>query len=214
MTIRVVIADDHKVIRDGLSAIMASSPDIEVVGSASDGHEALNISRDLQPDVVVIDINMPNLNGIEAAREIVACCPDTKVIILSMHGTKEHVYQSLKAGASGYLIKESSGLEVVDAVRAIYRGERYLSQAITGTLIDDYIEQRENTSSASALDLLSSREKQVLQLVVEGKTSSEISDLLHISKSTVNTYRSRLMRKLGVHDVPALVKLAMEHNLI
>jgi len=122
MAIRVVIADDHKVIRDGLSAIMAAPPDIEVVGAAADGRKALELSRQLHPDVVVLDINMPNLNGIEAARQIIESCPDTKVIILSVHANKEHVYQALKAGASGYLIKESSGLEVADAIRAIYQG--------------------------------------------------------------------------------------------
>ncbi len=214
MTIRVIIADDHKVIRDGLEAIMASQSNIEVVGTASDGRDALEITRNLNPDVAILDINMPNMNGIETAREIIECCPDTNVIILSMHGNKEHVYQALKAGSRGYLIKESSGLEVVDAIRAVYNGERYLSQAITTTLIDAYVEQRESASGTSILDLLSSREKQVLQLVVEGKSSVEISEVLHISKSTVNTYRSRLMSKLGVKDVPSLVRLAIEHKII
>ena len=214
MAIRVVIADDHKVIRDGLSAIMAAPPDIDVVGAAADGLEALALSRQLHPDVVVLDINMPNLNGIEAARQIIESCPDTKVIILSMHANKEHVYQSLKAGASGYLIKESSGIEVADAIRAIYQGERYLSQAITAALIDDYIDQREHAPTMNVLDTLSSREKQVLQLVVEGKASAEIAEMLHLSTSTVSTYRSRLMGKLGVKDVPGLVRFAVEHKLI
>ncbi len=214
MTIRVIIADDHKVIRDGLKAIMASQAEIEVVGTASDGMDALEITRNLKPDVAILDINMPNLNGIETTREISESCPDTDVIILSMHGNKEHVYQALKAGARGYLIKESSGLEVVDAIRAINNGERYLSQTITATLIDAYVEQREGASMTSVFDLLSSREKQVLQLVVEGKSSVEISEVLHISKSTVNTYRSRLMSKLDVKDVPSLVRLAIEHNII
>ena len=214
MAIRVVIADDHKVIRDGLGAIMAAPPDIDVVGAAADGLEALALSRQLHPDVVVLDINMPNLNGIEAARQIIESCPDTKVIILSMHANKEHVYQSLKAGASGYLIKESSGIEVADAIRAIYQGERYLSQAITAALIDDYIDQREHAPTMNVLDTLSSREKQVLQLVVEGKASAEIAEMLHLSTSTVSTYRSRLMGKLGVKDVPGLVRFAVEHKLI
>ncbi len=214
MAIRVILADDHKVVRDGLSAIMASSTDIAVVGTAADGCEALELSRKESPDVVVIDINMPNLNGIEATRQILESAPEIKIVILSMHANKEHVYQALKAGAIGYLLKETSGIEVVDAIRAVHAGKRYLSEAITETLIDDYIVQREKTPQSSLFDSLSARERQVLQLIVEGKTSVEAGEVLHLSVSTINTYRSRLMKKLSVNDMPGLVKIAIENNLI
>ena len=212
--IRVILADDHKVVRDGLSAILATANDIEVLGVAADGCEALDLARKLNPDVMVIDINMPNLNGIEATRQIIESRPKTKVIILSMHASKEHVYQTLKAGAKGYLIKDTSGTEVADAIRAVQQNRRYLSQAITDTLIDEYIDQRARSPGVTPFDKLSARERQVLQLVVEGSTTAEISQLLNLTNSTVSTYRSRLMSKLEVPDVPALVKFAIEHKLI
>ena len=214
MTIRVILSDDHQVIRDGLSAIMSSAEDIHVVGTAADGCEALELARKELPDVMVIDINMPNLNGIEATRQIQETLPEIKIVILSMHANKEHVYQALKAGASGYLIKDSSGSEVIEAIRTVVKGKRYLSGAITDTLIDDYIDQRENTSVVNPFDELSGRERQVMQLIVEGKTSAEAAEVLNLSISTVNTYRSRLMRKLEVKDIPGLVRSAIDNGLI
>ncbi|MBL6981987.1 MAG: response regulator transcription factor [Anaerolineales bacterium] len=214
MTIRVILADDHQVIRDGLSAIMSSAADIHVVGTAADGCEALELARIEVPDVMVIDINMPNLNGIEATRQIHESLPKINVVILSMHSNKEHVYQALKAGALGYLIKDSSGIEVADAIRTVFKGQRYLSGAITESIIDAYIDQRDNAPSVNLFDELSGRERQVMQLIVEGKSSAEAAEVLSLSISTVNTYRSRLMRKLEVNDLPGLVKLAIENDLI
>jgi DNA-binding NarL/FixJ family response regulator len=215
MPIKVLLADDHKVIRDGLAAILGNHPDIQVVASAADGIQALEAARKLRPDIAVLDINMPTLNGIEAGRQIRETCPEIEIIILSMYATNEHVYQAMKAGAKGYLLKETSGLEVVEAIRVVGRGERYLSQQITETLINGYLEQRLlGEESPSPLRELSDRERQVLQLVVESKTSADIAQILHLSVSTVNTYRSRLMKKLGVGDVPELVKFAIDNRLI
>ena len=160
-----------------------------------------------------MDIAMPELNGIEATRQISEACPAVKVIILSMHDSSEHIYQALKAGAKGYLLKESAGKEVVTAVRAVSSGRRYLSDRIEEMVIEDYVLQRDAAPQKSPLDKLSDRERQILQLVVEGKSSTEISEILFLSPKTVDTYRSRLMQKLGIRDLPGLVKFAIQHGL-
>jgi DNA-binding NarL/FixJ family response regulator len=213
VSITVFLADDHAVVRDGLRALLEAQPDIRVVGDAADGREAVGQVARLGPDVAVIDIAMPELNGIEAAREIGEVCPSSQVIILSMHSTTEHIFRALQAGARGYLLKESAGIEVVNAVRAVYAGHRYLSQKISDRLIDDYVRQRQAAEAKSPLARLSPREREVLQLVVEGKSSAEIADTLSLSVKTVETYRSRLMLKLGISDVPGLVKFAIQHGL-
>lgn len=214
MSVRIVLADDHKVMRDGLRAILERDGDFQVIGEASDGRQAVSVACDLEPDVIIMDINMPLLNGIEATRKIKEQCPDVQVVILSMHTTKEHIFQAMKSGARGYLLKETSGSEVVQAIRAVQQGNRYLSQVITEKVIDDYIVQRSKVSDASPLSALSDREREVLQLVVEGRTTSEVSALLHLSTSTVSTYRSRIMAKLEVKDFPQLVRFALQNNLI
>jgi DNA-binding NarL/FixJ family response regulator len=183
-----------------------------VIGDAANGRETARQVARLCPDVAVLDIAMPELNGIEAAREIGQVSPATQVIILSMHSTTEHVFQALQAGARGYLLKESAGMEVVNAVRAVHAGQRYLSQKISDSMIDDYIRQRQAAQS-SPLACLSPRERQVLQLVAEGKSSAEIADILSLSLKTVETYRSRLMHKLGISDLPGLVRFAIQHGL-
>ncbi|NOZ28994.1 MAG: response regulator transcription factor [Chloroflexi bacterium] len=213
MTIRVLLADDHAVVRDGLRLILEAQGDIAVTGDATDGREAVRLAQALQPDVIVIDIAMPLLNGIEATHQILQVCPDAQVVILSMHATSEHIYRALQAGAQGYLLKESAGQEVVEAVRAVYAGQRYLSQRIVGTVIEEYVQLRESGSSTSPLQRLTAREREILQLVVEGKSSAEIADILSLSTKTVETYRSRLMQKLDIHDLPGLVKFAIQHGL-
>jgi DNA-binding NarL/FixJ family response regulator len=212
MSISVFLADDHAVVRDGLRALLEAQPDMRVIGDAANGRETARQVARLCPDVVVLDIAMPELNGIEAAREIGQVSPATQVIILSMHSTTEHVFQALQAGARGYLLKESAGMEVVNAVRAVHAGQRYLSQKISDSMIDDYIRQRQAAQS-SPLACLSPRERQVLQLVAEGKSSAEIADILSLSLKTVETYRSRLMHKLGISDLPGLVRFAIQHGL-
>jgi len=162
---------------------------------------------------VIMDIAMPQLNGIDATREIRERDPSCEVIVLSMHATTEHIFRALDAGARGYLIKESAGREVVDAVRAVSEGHRYLSQSVSDEVIDDYVRQRGASEAKSPLDTLSVREREVLQLVSEGRSSAEIARAIHLSPKTVETYRSRLMRKLGVQDLPELIKFAIEHGL-
>jgi DNA-binding NarL/FixJ family response regulator len=208
--IRIVLADDHAVVRDGLRVLLQAQPDIEVVGDAANGREAMRLTQQLHPDVVVMDIAMPELNGIEATLQIHDVAPATQVLILSMHSTTEHIFRALQAGARGYLLKDSAGAEVVDAVRVVNAGRRYLSPKIASTVIDDYISERQR---ASPLDSLSRRERQILQLVAEGKSSAEAAAMLFLSPKTVDTYRSRMMQKLGIADVPNLVKFAIQHGV-
>jgi DNA-binding NarL/FixJ family response regulator len=213
MTITVFLADDHAVVRDGLRFMLDAQSGIEVIGDAENGREAVAKVRDLQPDVVIIDINMPELNGIEAAHQIHAVCASVKIVILSMYATREHVSRALSAGVHGYLLKESAGAELIDAVRCVSTGRRYLSEKISDIMIDDYVHQRIETGATSPLDQLSPREREVLQLVVEGNSSAQIAEILSLSAKTVETYRSRLMHKLGITDIPTLVKFAIQQGL-
>ena len=213
MTIRLFLADDHAVVRDGMEALLEAEAGITVVGTAANGREAVRQVQELNPDVVVMDIAMPELNGIEATAQIREACPSTRVIILSMHDSAEYVFRAIKAGAQGYLLKESAGREVATAVRAVHAGRRYLAQRIEDTVFYDYVRQKRAASAESPLERLTSREREVLQLVVEGKSSAQIADTLFISRKTVETYRSRLMEKLEIHDIPSLVKFAIRHGL-
>jgi DNA-binding NarL/FixJ family response regulator len=212
--IRVLVADDHAIIREGLRIMLGNQPDMEVVGIAANGREAIRLVEEHEPDVAVIDISMPELNGIEAIQQILPHHPRMQAVVLSIHETKPYVYRALKAGATGYLIKETAGLEVVDAVRAVYRGERYLSRRIVDLLMDASLRQSETSIEDNPLEMLSPREREILQLVAEGKTSQEIAERLSISPKTVDTYRSRLMHKIGVEDMAGLVKFAIQHGVI
>jgi RNA polymerase sigma factor (sigma-70 family) len=214
LKISVLVADDHAIIREGLRVMLGSQPDMEVVGTASNGYEAIQFVDQNEPDVVVIDISMPELNGIDAISRMLPHHPNIKIIVLSIHETKPYVYRTLKAGAKGYLIKETAGLEVVDAVRAVQRGERYLSQRIADLLTEISFRQLETSMEVNPLDALSPREREILQLVAEGRTSQEIGEQLSLSSKTVDTYRSRLMHKIGVADVAGLVKFAIQHGVI
>ena len=208
--IRVLLADDHAVVRDGLRVLLQAQDDIDVVGDAANGREAVRQTLSLRPDVAIMDIAMPELNGIEATAQLHDACPSTQVLILSMHSTTEHIFRALQAGARGYLLKDSAGSEVVDAVRAVYAGRRYLSHKIAAAVIDDYIAERHRTSP---LESLSRRERQILQLVAEGKSSAEAAAMLFLSPKTVDTYRSRMMHKLGITELPSLVKFAIQHGV-
>lgn len=214
MKIRVLVADDHAIIREGLSVMLGNQPDMEVVGIASNGRDAIRLVDEHEPDVAVMDISMPELNGIEAIQQILPRHPHMQVVVLSIHETKPYVYRALKAGAMGYLIKETAGLEVVDAVRTVHRGERYLSQHITDLLTNESFHKLDSSVEANPLEALSMREREILQLVAEGKTSHEIAEKLSISPKTVDTYRSRLMHKIRVDDVAGLVKFAIQHGVI
>jgi DNA-binding NarL/FixJ family response regulator len=211
MPVSVMLADDHAVVRDGLRALLEGGNDLQVVGVAGNGREAVSEALRLRPDIVIMDIAMPELDGVEATRRIVERSPETRVLILSMYLSAEHIYRALQAGAQGYVLKESAGEEVVEAIRALRAGKRYLSHRITETVIDDYL--REGTN-VSPLDSLSLRERDVLQLVVEGRTNAAIAQALSLSPKTVETYRARIMKKLKVKDTVELVKFSMRHGLI
>ncbi|MEO8358070.1 MAG: response regulator transcription factor [Chloroflexota bacterium] len=208
--IKVILADDHPVVRDGLRFLLDAQKDIQVVGTAVNGLEAVELASRLCPDVAVMDISMPLLNGIEATQQILAACPHTHVMILSIHFTSVHIQRALQAGALGYLLKESAGEEVVDAIRTVYEGRRYLSRKIAESVVDEYVRH----SAGDVLEGLSPRERQVLQLIAEGKTSSDAAKLLYLSVKTVETYRSRLMQKLGLKDMASLVKFAIQNGII
>jgi DNA-binding NarL/FixJ family response regulator len=214
MSIAVFIADDHTVVRDGLRLLIETQSDMKVVSEASNGREAARQVLRTSPDVVIMDLAMPELNGVEATRQIRENCPETKVIVLSMHSSSEHIFQALKAGAHGYVLKESAGMEVINAIRMVHSGKRYLSEKIGDQMIDEYIHNREIVEIGSPLSKLSTREREILQLVVEGKSSADIGRTLFISPKTVETYRSRLMQKLGISDLAGLIKFAIQHGII
>ena len=211
--IRVLIADDHAVVRDGLCYLLEAQPDLSVVGDAANGREAVARTIQLKPDVVLMDISMPELNGIDATAQIIQAVPETSVIILSMQGTRGQIFRALQAGAQGYVLKDSAGRVVVEAVRAVHGGSRYFSDDIMSTLVTDYMQQRQDEPAKSPLERLSEREREILIFVVEGKSSVEIGEILSLSPRTVETYRSRLMQKLGLKDLPSLVKFAVQHGL-
>ena len=214
MTITVFLADDHAVFRDGLRFLLEAQGDIKVVGGAANGREAVRQVAQLCPDVVVMDIVMSELNGIEATRQICETYPSVRVVILSMHYATEYVFRALQAGAHGYLLKESAGIEVVNAIRAVHAGHRYLSQKLSDKVIDDYVRQREAAEAMGPLVRLTPREREVLQLVAEGNSSTEIAEALSVSRKTIDTYRSRITRKLGISDIPGLVRFAIRSGLI
>ena len=193
--------------------MLESKGDLEVVAEAEDGLQAIQKAMEFKPDVILMDISMKNMNGIEATRRIKEDYPEIKVVILSIQSSSEDIYRALQAGATGYLLKESAGSEVIEAVRAVFNGRRYLSRKVDDILIDSYIFEREQSNSKRPLELLSSREREVLQLVAEGKSSSEIAKMLFLSVKTVETYRSRLMQKLGIKDLTELIKFAIQHRI-
>jgi DNA-binding NarL/FixJ family response regulator len=209
MSISVFVADDHAIVRDGLVALLRTHPGIEIVGTASDGREAVAKVRQAKPRVVILDISMPELSGIDAARQIIASLPETLIVMLSMHSGAQYVFQALEAGARGYLLKESASAEIVDAVRAVDRGQRFLSRKAAEIVAQGITERQ----GVSGLDSLSRREREVLRLVADGYSSAKIGELLHLSPKTVDSYRSRLMQKLRVNQLAGLIKFAIQHGV-
>lgn len=214
MGITIFLVDDHQVLLDGLQLLLGTQADFQLVGTALDGRAAVQQVARVCPDVVIIDITMPELNGIEAMRQIHVRCPRTRFLILSMHGATKHILSALQAGAHGYLLKGSASAEVIQAVRAVHAGRTYLTRKISDPAIDAYLRQPDHNNGADdPLALLSEREREVLQLVVEGRSSAEIATSLCLSLNTVKTYRSRLMEKLNLNDVPSLVRFAIQQGL-
>ncbi len=207
--IRVMLADDHAVVRNGFRHILAAEWDIEVVGEASNGREAVDLAATLQPDVVVMDVTMPELNGIEATRRILKDSPRTRILALSMHKDSVYVREILRAGARGYLLKDSSQQDFLAAVRAVSVGKGWLSPEVSDAVLDDYRKHVTNP-----IDLLSSREREVLQMIAESKTNKEIATALHLSVYTVEAHRGRIMEKLNLHSIGELVRFAMRNGLI
>jgi DNA-binding NarL/FixJ family response regulator len=207
--IRILIADDHGVVAEGLKSLVEAQTDMEVVGVVGDGREAVRLAREAQPDVVVMDLSMPELNGADATRAILQRDPRCRVIVLSMYAEREYVRRALKAGAAGYVVKRSAAKELVDAIRAVNAGQRYLSPRVADVVIDDYAEERDDP-----LARLSAREREVLQLLAEGRTGAEIAQRLSLSQKTVETYRARLVEKLGIRDVAGLVRFAIQRGLV
>lgn len=209
MSTRVMVVDDHAVLRDGLKLLLNQSPGLRVTAEASSGTEALELLSKATVDVAIVDLSMPEMNGIELTQQIRTRWPDTQVVILSMHGSPEFVHRALRAGAVGYVLKESAASELLEAVKAALAKVRYLSPALRENLIDHMLGQ----NTLSPLERLSARERQVLQYLVEGHTSREIGEQLSLSPKSVETYRRRLMEKLGINDIPQLVRFAIEQGL-
>jgi DNA-binding NarL/FixJ family response regulator len=209
MRTTVFVADDHAILRDGLATLLAAQSDMEVVGTAGNGREAVAGVLRLTPQVAIIDISMPELDGIEAARQILAGNPEVHVMILSMHAGAQHVFHALEAGARGYLLKESASREVIEAVRIVQSGRRYLSPRVA-EIVAQGVSDR---SAVSPLSSLSQREREILKLVADGHSSARIGAMLHLSPKTVDTYRSRMMQKLHVSDLAGVIKLAIQHGL-
>jgi two-component system response regulator NreC len=212
--IRILLADDHTVVRDGLRALLEKQEDMTVVAEAADGRDSVRLAEEHTPDVVVMDIAMPNMNGIEATRRILATNPQTGVVILSMHQDESYVLRSLKAGARGYLLKDSLRADVIEAIRAVSQGRSFLTRKVGRILQEDYIREMERRGVEDSYELLTDREREILQLVAEGQTNKEVATLLNISLTTVETHRTHILQKLGLHSVPELILYAVRKGII
>jgi two-component system, NarL family, response regulator NreC len=212
--IRIVLADDHSVMRSGLRALLHQNPDMQVVGEANDGREALSLAETLKPDVAVLDITMPNLNGIEAARQSVSKQLDVAIIMLSMHSDEGYVLRALRAGVRGYLLKEAAEIDLLHAIRAVTQGKSFFSPAVSRMLAEDYIRQLQEKEVVDSYDLLTAREREILQLIAEGNSNKDIANRLSLSLHTVETHRGNILQKLNLHSVPDLILYAVRKGVI
>jgi two-component system response regulator NreC len=212
--IRILLAEDHAVMRTGLKLVLERQSDFRVSGEASDGREAVAAAQQEHPDVVVMDIGMPNLNGIEATRQICTAAPECSVVILSMHSDEAYVLRALKAGARGYLLKESAEADLIAAIRAVHEGKAYFSPAVSRMLVEDYVRQLQDREIEDSYELLTMREREILQLIAEGKSNKDIANMLNLSLYTVETHRGNLMEKLNLHTVPELILYAVRKGIV
>jgi RNA polymerase sigma factor (sigma-70 family) len=214
MKTRVLLADDHRLMRSGLRLVVEQNPDFQVVGEADDGRQAVALANEMKPDVVVMDIGMPNLNGIEASRQITEAHPDIAVVMLSMHSDEGYVLRALKSGARAYLLKDSAEADLSRAIQAVREGKSFFSPSVSKLLLDDYVRKLQRAGIEDSYDLLSPREREILQLVAEGKSSKEIAAVLNLSVYTIETHRSNLMQKLNLRGIPELILYAVRKGLI
>jgi RNA polymerase sigma factor (sigma-70 family) len=214
MKTRVLLADDHRLMRSGLRLVVEQNPDFQVVGEADDGRQAVALANEMRPDVVVMDIGMPNLNGIEASRQITEAHPDIAVVMLSMHSDEGYVLRALKSGARAYLLKDSAEADLSRAIQAVREGKSFFSPSVSKLLLDDYVRKLQRAGIEDSYDLLSPREREILQLVAEGKSSKEIAAVLNLSVYTIETHRSNLMQKLNLRGIPELILYAVRKGLI
>lgn len=212
--IRVLLADDHKMIRAGLRLVLEQSPDVAVVGEADDGRQAVALAQELKPCVVVMDVGMPNLNGIEASLQVRQALPETAVVMLSMHSDEGYILRALRAGATGYILKDSAEADLVAAVHAVAEGKSFFSPKVSRILLEDYMRKLRKTGAEDSYDLLSAREREILQLVAEGKSSKEIANLLNLSVHTVETHRANIMQKLNLRGIPELILYAVRKGIV
>lgn len=211
---RIVIAEDHTILREGLRALLGSDPQFEVVGEAEDGREAIRAVEQLEPDLVLMDLSMPRMHGMDAIREIKKGTPVTKILVLTVHKSEEYVLAAFQAGADGYVLKDATHAELVMAIKTVLSGRSYLSPAVSHMVIEGYLEGKKEMKRESSWDSLTAREREILKLVAEGNRNREIADFLCISAKTVEKHRSNLMKKLNLHNVSALTAFAIEKGLI
>lgn len=212
--IRILLADDHTIIRSGVRLLLEQQPDFKVIAEASDGREAVELVSKHHPEVAVLDIGMPQLNGIEATRQIVALDPATQVVILSMHADEGYVLRALKAGAKAYILKNSAEADLIRAIRSVAEGKSFFSPVISKMLLEDYVRQIRDKQVEDSYDLLTPREREVLQLLAEGKTNKEVANILHLSVYTVDAHRGNILQKLNLHGVPELILYAVRKGII
>jgi DNA-binding NarL/FixJ family response regulator len=213
MALNVFIAEDHTLVRSGIRALLESGHDLKVVGEAANGREAVERIQQLQPELVLMDVAMAELNGIDAARQVHATVPNARIIMLSMHEERQYVFESLKAGATGYVLKSAAFQDLIAAIETVMSDRNYISPALSSVVMNDYIRRAQGDEKATELGRLSGREREVLQLIAEGKSSAEVGALLHISVRTVDTHRHNIMTKLEIHSIAGLTKFAIRHGL-